>query len=692
MKTSLHLPMTVVSAMIMLTLLPAVPSRGQEAANAPAAPKAEEDPFAWSIRSYRMPWDILSTGFVTPEKGQLNLPKMPPADAPAAEIQSFIKRSSVVLEQFFKKQGIVLPAGSLAVMDGLHEVLAVRTIGEAHGQIAMLAHSFQNNNLPKIVALRVDVLEAETAEVLKVMDEAARVPDHAALLERLEAQAAAGRGKLLGSSRVGTKSGQRASIECTTQHSYGTEFQVNEKGSSATSAYESRPVGTRVEIDPVVGADGQTLDLNYSIEHHLAPPILRGIPVATLNDKRVELPVTDFTTGQIQTSVTLRQGQTRLAGVWQAVGEGGVGRQVVAFLTGKIAPLLAAESPLALNWLKEQGEKVAATPARTVPKEEDTGVASGMILRRYRVPPEFTVTGGPSTSAPVDAFATAPPANEPTFQIRATVLDVLRAQGIPFPEGSSANYLPATSELIVRNLPKNMELVESYLDGLMLITPKQLGLALYIVQTDGATLRRLDRAAMGLTDHSEMWAALQKEITAGRATLVRTAWIETRSGQRSLSTSGTEYLYSTGASAGEDTSSSTPSSPDKATNVAHATVSTKGGLQTATASIEMEKVGLSWEVEPVIGADELTIDLNTDVTYHTAAPTHRDKAPVNDIQTLRADCPEVDFHKGRTTTSVTLRSGTKHLLGLWKPKGTPELENADLLQAVFVDARIFSIE
>lgn len=665
---------------------------GQEAAPAAAASsEPEEDPYAWSIRSYRMPWDLLSSGFVTQEKGQLNLPKMPPADAKPEEIQSFIKRSSVVLEQFFKKQGIVLPAGSLAVMDGVHEVMAVRTTGETHGQIAVISAGIIGN-VPKQVALRVDVLEAETAEVLKVMDEAANIADHAALLERLEAQAAAGKGRLLGSSRVDTKSGQRAIVNCATHSDFGTEFEINEKGSSGTSAYESRQVGTIVEFDPVIGADGIMIDLNYSIEHHLAPPIVRGVPVATLNDRRVEVPVTDFFTAEIQTSITFRDGHSRLAGVWQAMGEGSSGRQVVAFLTGKIVPLLAADSPLAVTWLKEQGEKVAATPARTVPKEEDTGVVSGMIVRRYQIPPDFASTGGPSTSAPADAFAAAPPASEPRFQIQATALDVLRAQGIPFPEGSSANYLSATSELIVRNLPKNMELVEAYIESISSSTPKQLELALYIVQADGATLRRLDRAAMGLADHSELWAALQTEIAAGRATLVSTSWIETRSGQRARSAAGVEYLWSTGASAGEGGGSSTPSSPDKATAVATATASSSGGLQTASATFEMEKVGLIWEVDPVIGADGATIDLSTDVTYHTAAPTHRDKAPVNDIQTLRIDSPEVDFHKGKTTTAITLRDGMKHLLGLWKPRGTPELENADLLQAVFVDARILKVE
>lgn len=657
--------------------------------DAEKAAKTDAEAFAWSIRSYRIPGDILATGFVSQEKGQLNLPKMPPSDAKDEEIQSYIKRSSAVLDQFFKKQGVFLPEGSLAVLDVEHEVLAVRTTGELHGQLSLMEESYRNN-LPKMLAFRVDVLEAETAEVSKVMNDAASSADHGPLLDRLEAQVAAGRGKMLSTTRADTKSGQRVTINNATHWLFGTESEINEKGSSGTSARESRQVGTIVELDPVLGSDGRTIDVNYSLEYHLAPPTVRQSPVAFMDNKRVEMPVVDFHVAEATSSLAMVDGQCRLLGVWHPA-DVAAGTQVVGFLTAKVVPLLAAASPLAEKWMEEQAEKVVATPPVGKAKADDAGVVSGMIVRRFRVPPDW-LSQRKDSAAPADPFATgaAPPASEPTFQIKATVLDILRAKGIPFPEGSSANYNPALSELIVRNLPQNMEFVEAYLRSLTEWKAKDLVFLLHIVQADGAVMRKLDRTAMGLADQTGMWSELEKEIAAGRATMVRQGWIETKSGQRSRSLGGTEYIYSSEASVSDGRSASSGNGTDKPS--ATATASSTGGLQSAGGAFEMEMVGLTWETDAVLGADGATIDLSLSVNLDTAPPTERFERPVNDIQTWRVDSPEVDFHKGTVQTAITTRSGMKRLIGIWKPKGTPELEKADVLQAVFIEARILTVE
>jgi len=67
----------------------------------------------------------------------------------------------------------------------------------------------------------------------------------------------------------------------------------------------------------------------------------------------------------------------------------------------------------------------------------------------------------------------------PTFRSvkidqRPNAIEILSSAGIPFPEGGSAVYNPATSQLIVRNTQENMELVEAYIDSTIQKVEKQI--------------------------------------------------------------------------------------------------------------------------------------------------------------------------------------------------------------------------
>ncbi len=55
---------------------------------------------------------------------------------------------------------------------------------------------------------------------------------------------------------------------------------------------------------------------------------------------------------------------------------------------------------------------------------------------------------------------------------------------------------------------------------------------------------------------------------------------------------------------------------------------------------------------------------------------------------LILDAATTSFRETRVSTALTLRSGAIRLFGLWRPTGTPEFDNADILQAAFCqDAR-----
>ncbi len=106
--------------------------------------------------------------------------------------------------------------------------------------------------------------------------------------------------------------------------------------------------------------------------------------------------------------------------------------------------------------------KVEANGVLIVPISETN---TEMVQRVFQVPPDFLVQDYPSAgSPPADQFATT--TSTPVDPVRrATAIDVLKNQGIPFPEGATAEFDPVTSRLIITSTQPNLDLVEAFVGG-----------------------------------------------------------------------------------------------------------------------------------------------------------------------------------------------------------------------------------
>lgn len=106
-------------------------------------------------------------------------------------------------------------------------------------------------------------------------------------------------------------------------------------------------------------------------------------------------------------------------------------------------------------------------------------ISDTQYTRIYRVRPDFlSLSGSDSAAAPAasaDPFAAAnTTATTSGLIARKSALEILKAQGIPFPEGSSAVFNPVTSQLIVKNTQPNLDLVEAFVDAIKTDAPKQI--------------------------------------------------------------------------------------------------------------------------------------------------------------------------------------------------------------------------
>ncbi|MDI1315506.1 type II and III secretion system protein, partial [Prosthecobacter sp.] len=134
----------------------------------------------------------------------------------------------------------------------------------------------------------------------------------------------------------------------------------------------------------------------------------------------------------------------------------------------------------ALRYVTELAQmkyKVEAHAVLVVPISEN---ASEQYTRSYRVPPDFLSSGGGDVAGAAAPAAAADPfaagggaaAGGSGLITRKTARQILEASGIVFPEGASASYNPANSQLVVRNTQPNLDLVEAYVESITRLAPK----------------------------------------------------------------------------------------------------------------------------------------------------------------------------------------------------------------------------
>ncbi|MEP7015482.1 MAG: Amuc_1098 family type IV pilus outer membrane protein [Verrucomicrobiota bacterium] len=158
----------------------------------------------------------------------------------------------------------------------------------------------------------------------------------------------------------------------------------------------------------------------------------------------------------------------------------------------------------ALRYIASQaGLKVKVEPyaVLVIPISEQS---ADLMTKEYRVPPGFissAVNVGPS-SLSLGAYKTAPgtagtgkDTQESTggqqLVNREGAKEFLQSQGVQFPPGASANFLPQSSRLIVRNTADNLELVDALVEQAAVSGPKQVEIESKFIEISQINLKEL---------------------------------------------------------------------------------------------------------------------------------------------------------------------------------------------------------
>lgn len=121
-----------------------------------------------------------------------------------------------------------------------------------------------------------------------------------------------------------------------------------------------------------------------------------------------------------------------------------------------------------ISGLKQKVEPFAVS---IVPVSEST---EELLVKEYRVTPGFIPSSPPSGSetSPAPGSASDQGGNQRLRGVR-NATEYLKDQGVPFPSGAFAQYIPSGSKLIVRNTQGALDLVDTLVEGDVGVTPTQ---------------------------------------------------------------------------------------------------------------------------------------------------------------------------------------------------------------------------
>lgn len=268
---------------------------------------ADQPPKGMQIRRFKVGPDFLELGKY--EDGTDPF-------APGERVKAKIPKTT---QQILEDMGVPFPKGSWARYVRITRELIVCNTQENLDLVVALFESLgpeQSN----VLEFTLHILQGNAQLVREIATSCYGKPDHSRPLQKLKGLVVEGKASFLHSMWMEVKAGSRAK----TRNSIRTMANpsVNKEGESSEIE-----IGTQLVVDAVVGADGQTIDVDFALNHDFALPTQMP-PTATPELYRMSC----------KASMTMLSGSTRLISVWKPRGtpelEGDV--MQAAFLTAHV--------------------------------------------------------------------------------------------------------------------------------------------------------------------------------------------------------------------------------------------------------------------------------------------------------------------------------------------------------------------
>lgn len=176
-------------------------------------------------------------------------------------------------------------------------------------------------NANQQINLRIEFYDLPADEALRIQQEVSIQPDQTKAREKILKMVEAGDAAFVSSAPLVCRSGVRGKYQDTEVVPVIEIFTWNQEAKRLVPKFANRNVGTVFEVDPTLSADGETLDLNFALEHHTGEPVKETIlvPLGDPGDSK-EVSVTRFHMKKITTHLFIKSGATALIGAFEITG------------------------------------------------------------------------------------------------------------------------------------------------------------------------------------------------------------------------------------------------------------------------------------------------------------------------------------------------------------------------------------
>ena len=228
----------------------------------------------------------------------------------------------------------------------------------------------------------------------------------------------------------------------------------------------------------------------------------------------------------------------------------------------------------------------------------------GLFIRRYSIQPKFLEQWNQQGGDGIidDPFATGEEEEQPRLRKIIENGEVLSANGITFPEGASAFFNPNTNELVMLNDQPNHELLKVLIENVWRDSPKRIHVRAEVYELPLDRFLPIKEQSIANADY---YPAVQRILSAGDAKLIAMPAVQTRSGQRAKVSSGRAETFVS-------------------------KFEVKDGRDHPVEDSVF--VGNSFEIDPVLAADDVTMDINFALSLSTGELEVHDRsvlAPVS---------------------------------------------------------------
>ncbi|MEM7010116.1 MAG: hypothetical protein AAF585_01430 [Verrucomicrobiota bacterium] len=259
----------------------------------------------------------------------------------------------------------------------------------------------------------------------------------------------------------------------------------------------------------------------------------------------------------------------------------------------------------------------------------------------YRVPTNFLEDmrrpDGQKKELAPDPFAPQQANDGPNGLIANDARQLLESWGVEFEKGAEAWFAPHRSRVVIHNTPAQLKIAEAAINGINEGVSKQIRIQTDLFALPARDALELKAKYRGSSDYVEMVQEIYEAMSDGdRVRIIGSVSIIAKSGQRAKS---------------------------EANSFKNVTVDYEdvGGQEKAVQ--EMFRLGHMLEVDPIIGADGVTIDLNVAPEFLVGEPTFTPRKIVGPVSGESLEVFDVDHPTAKFTTSATLQSGQTLLLG-----------------------------